>query len=138
VLVLAVQRGGPRKGPLQRGRMLVEPARIGRVEQRLVESRNLGDAANGALEMEAVAFPELSLPAALGLLGERVEPPRHVSRRLFRFLRVAKDGGPEDPRDRGLLDYLAIVTAVQPVQHVTDDARLLHKRVQIRSGAMLA
>ena len=53
--------------------MLVELARIRRAEQRLVEDGDLFHAAHGALEAEALALAKFSLPAALGLLGKRVE-----------------------------------------------------------------
>src|SRR5262245_60623583 len=123
---------------LQSGGMLVELARVGRIEQRVIEDRNLGDAPHGTLETEAFAFPELALPAALGFLGERVEPPRDVFRRLRGRLRVAKDRGRQHAGYRRLLDDLAIVAAVQPVQHIADDARLLDELLQVRAGAMLA
>ena len=53
--------------------MLVELARVGRAEQRLIDDGDLLDAAHGALEAEAFAFAELALPAAFGLLGQRIE-----------------------------------------------------------------
>src|SRR5262249_56313902 len=57
---------------------------------------------------------------------------------LHRLLRVAENVGGEPARDRRLLDHLAIVAAMQPVEHVADDARLLDQLPQILAGAMLA
>src|SRR5206468_8748008 len=80
LLVLASQRGRTRIGLLQRRRMLVELARVGRAEQRLIENRNLLDPAHRALEAEAFGFRELALPAALRLFRQRVEAARDVFR----------------------------------------------------------
>src|SRR5207245_11569350 len=64
--------------------------------------------------------------------------PRDVFRGLHRLLPVAENVGSEHARDRRLLDHLAIVTAVQPVEYVADYARLLDQLSQILAGAMLA
>ena len=67
-------------GALQRGGVFVEPARVGRAEQRVVDDRDLLDAAHGALEQEAFALDELALPAALGLAPQGVEALGDVGR----------------------------------------------------------
>ena len=80
LLVLAAQHAGARIGLLQGRGVLVELARVGGAEQRLVEHGDFLDAAHRALEEEAVAFGEGAVPAALGLLGQRVEPAGDVVR----------------------------------------------------------
>src|SRR5262249_19237571 len=94
-------------------------------------------AAHGALEAEAF-FLEFSPPAALRLFRQRIEAPRDVFGRLHRLLRVAENVGGEHARDRRLLDHLAIVAAMQPVEHVADRARRTDQLSQTPPGAMLA
>src|SRR5262249_60089775 len=79
LLVLAAQRCGARVDPLKPRCMLVELTRVGRAEQRLIEHGDIGDAADGPLEVKTLAFPELTLPAAFGLLRKRIEAARDVS-----------------------------------------------------------
>ena len=46
--------------------------------------------------------------------------------------------GLSTPGDRRLLDDLAVIAAVQPVQDVADRARVLDQLAQIGAGALLA
>ena len=84
------------------------------------------------------AFGEPALPAALGLLRQRIEPLRDIGRRGRGLLRIAENVGVEHADDRRLLDDLAVVAAVQAAQHVADDARLLDQLAQVGAGALLA
>ena len=59
------------KASLQRLRVLVELARVGRSEQARVEDRGLPDAAHRARQHIAARF-DPAAPAALGLLGDGV------------------------------------------------------------------
>ena len=123
---------------LQRRRLLVELARIGRAEQRLIDNRNFLDAAHGALELKAFAFREAPLPAALGLVRERVETPGDVLRSGRGFLLVGEDVRMKHAGDRRLLDHLAIVAAVQSEQDAANEARLFDQGSQVVAGALLA
>src|SRR5215510_15746028 len=118
--------------------MLVELARLGRAKQRLVDDGDFLDAAHGALEVEAVALLEAALPAALGLLRQRIEAPRDVLRGLVRLRPIVEDPRRQHASDRGLLDHFAIIAAVQTAEHGADGARLLDQPEQVAAGAVLA
>src|SRR5262249_57046673 len=107
LLVLAAQRGLTRIDLLQRHRVFVELACVGRAEQRLIEDRNLFDPAHGALEAKTLAFRELALPAAFRLLRQGVEPARDVFRSFRGLARVAENIGREHSGDRRLLYHAA-------------------------------
>src|SRR6516164_9763911 len=138
LLVLATQRCRSRIDLLEHRRVLVELARVGRAEQRLVKNCHIGDAADAALEMKAVAFPELSLPAALGLLRQRVKPSRDIPCGIGRRARISENAGREYPGNRCLLHHLAAVPAVQPIEQIADGAGLLHELLEVAAGTMLA
>src|SRR5207244_4766822 len=138
LLALAPQQAGPRVDLLERGRVFVEPARVGRGEQRRVDDRHLLDAAHRAGELEALALGEIALPAALGLVGPRVEPARDVFRRVGRLAGVAENARRQHAGDRRLLDHLAAIAAVQAREHVANDAGLGDDPAQIRARAFLA
>src|SRR5712691_8274577 len=63
---------------------------------------------------------------------------RDIGRRGGRLLRVAKDVLVEHAEDRGLLDDLAIVAAVQPADDAANDTGVIDQRSQIGPGALLA
>src|SRR5262249_60955171 len=46
--------------------------------------------------------------------------------------------GMQDAGDRGVLDYLAIVAAVQSLQDIADGARLLDQVAQVAARALIA
>src|SRR5262245_30503560 len=138
LLLLAPQLSGPGIDLLQRSRVLVEPARLGRAKQRLVDDGGFLDAAHHAFEMKAVALLEAALPAALGLVRQHVEAARDILRGLVRLRPIVEDARPQHARDRGLLDQLAIVTAVQAQEQAADRARLLDQAEQIGAAAVLA
>ncbi len=54
------------------------------------------------------------------------------------FCASVKILGVQHARDRGLLDHLAIVAAVQAVEDAADGARLLDQGAQVVAGALLA
>src|SRR5262245_52645422 len=137
VFILAVKRGQARIGLLQRQSMLVELARVSRAEQRVIEDRNLLDAAHGALEAEDFLL-KFAPPAALRLVRQRIEASRDAFGGLHRLLWLAYNLGRYSYPDRRLLDHLTIVAAMQPIEHVADRARLLDQLSQILTGAMLA
>ena len=118
--------------------MLVELARVGRAKQRLIDDRDLLDAAHGALEAEAFAFGEQPLPAAFGFLRKGVEAAGDVLRGGRGLLRIAEDFRRQHPGDCRLLDDMAAVAAVQAVQDVADRARLLDEGEEIVAGALFA
>ena len=141
LLVLAPQhrrRRRPRINLLQRRREFVELAGVGGAEQRLVDHRDFLDAAQRCARTESRAFAELAVPAALGLVGQGIEPPGDIGRRGRRLLRIAENVAVEHAENRGLLDDLAIIAAVQSVQHIADGAGLLDQLAQIVAGAHLA
>lgn len=109
-----------------------------RAEQRVVDHGDVPDAAHGAFEQETLALGEASSPAALDLVGQRVEPARDVIRGGVGGGEVAGDFGLIDPGDRGLLDHLAVIAAVQIVQGAADGAGILHQRQQVAALAILA
>ena len=138
-LVLAAQhgrRGRPRIDQLQAGGEFVELARVGGAEQRLVDDRDFLDAAHGALEMKAVLV-ERALPAALGLVLERVEPLGDVVGRGGPGFEIVGDFGREHAGDCCLFDHLAVIAAVQPGEDVTDLARFLDQLEQVLAGTLL-
>ena len=55
-----------------------------------------------------------------------------------RLRRVGEDRRPQHARDRGLLDHLAIIAAVQAGQQIADRARLLDDPLQVGAGAFVA
>src|SRR5215510_8434762 len=118
--------------------MLVELACLGRAKQRLVDDGGFLDAAHGALEMEAVALLEATLPAALGLLRQHVETTRDILRGLVRLRPIVEDPRRQHASDRGLLDHLTIVAAMQAQEQDPDRARLLDQAEQVGTTAVLA
>ena len=95
-------------------------------------------AISSAREGETPVLTELTLPAALGLFGQRVEPRHDIGYRRGCFLRIGDDVGIEHAKYGSLLDHLPIITAVQPVKDVADLARLLDQLTQIGASALLA
>src|SRR6266404_593091 len=138
IFALAAKRAGLGIGALQGSGVFVELACIGGIQQRVVDDRDLLDAAHGALEQEAFAIDELALPAAIGLALEGVEALGDVGRGGRRLGGIAEDLGVEHAENSGLLDDLAVVAAVDAGEDVADDARLLDHIVQIDAGALLA
>ncbi len=136
--ILAAQQARLRIGLLQLGGVIVELARVGGAEQRVVDDGDILDAAHGALEQETLAFGEASGPAALDLVGQRVEPSRDIVGGGVGGGDVAGDPRAQHAGDRGLLDHLAVIAAVQIVQRAADDAGILHQRQQIAAAAVLA
>src|SRR2546429_557353 len=82
-------------------------------------------AADGPLEAETVGFLEFALPAALDLFRQCIKAPGDIFCSLRGVRRVAENVGSEHARDRRLLDHLAVVPAMQPIEHVADCPRLL-------------
>src|SRR5437764_769499 len=66
------------------------------------------------------------------------EPPRDIGRRGGCLVEIVGDGRREHARNRGLLDDLAIVAAVQAGEHVADGARLHDDAAQVLARAFLA
>src|SRR6478609_11298008 len=95
LLVLAAEQAGPPVYLLQRGGVLVEFAGIGRAEQSRIDDGHFPHAAQGTFELETAPFSELADPAAVGFLGQRIEPACDVGRRRLGLLRVAEDSGIE-------------------------------------------
>ena len=87
---------------------------------------------------ETFAFGEASGPAALDLVGQRVEPSRDVVRGGVGGGDIAGDLRAQHAGDRRLLDHLAVIAAVQIVQRGADDAGILDQRLQIAAAAVLA
>ena len=141
VLVLTPQRRRrrrPRINLLQRGREFVELAGIGRAEQRLVDHRDFLDAAQRALEFKADAFRELALPAALSLIRQSIKSSGDIFRRGRSLRGVAGDARLQHAGNRGLLDHLAVIAAMQAVQKIADRTRFLDELAQIVAGADFA
>ena len=122
---------------MQRRRELVELARVGRAEQRLIDNGNFLDAAHRAFEMEAVLV-ERALPAALGFVFQRIEPLGDVVGGGCAFFGISGHTRAEHAGDRRLLDDLAVVAAVQPVENIADRACIFDQLAQIGAGALLA
>ena len=87
--------------------------------------------------MESV-FVERTLPAALGFVFQRVKPLGYVVRGGGTGLGIGGDLGCEHSGDRRLLDDLAVVAAVQPVEDVADRACVLNQLAQVGARALLA
>src|SRR5262249_52501262 len=138
LLALAAQGAGARVDLLERRRQLVELAGVGRAEQRVVDRRHFLDAAHGALQHEAFALEEAAGPAALRLLRQRIEAPGDVFGRLPTLFGVAENRLAKHAGDRRLLDGLAVVAAVQPVQDVAYHPGILDQFEQVGAGAFLA
>src|SRR5262249_7925953 len=116
---------------------LVELAGLGRAEQGLVDDRRFLRAAQGPLEMESLLV-ESPDPAAVGFLLQRIKAPGNVLRRRCCVFGVGGHTGMQDAGDRGLLDYLAIVAAVQSLQDIADGARLLDQVAEVAARALTA
>src|SRR5215831_1166257 len=101
----------------------------------MVDHRNVLDAANSALEPEALALQERADPAALGFLGKRIEPPGNVGCGSGRLLGVAENARIEHPKNGGLLDHLPVIAAVQPGKDIADDPRLFDESAQVLAGS---
>src|SRR5712691_1509818 len=100
----------------------------------MVDHRHVLDAANGALEPEALALQERADPTTLGFLGKRIEPPGNKGRSGGRFFGVAENARVEHPEDGGLLDHLPVVAAVQPGEDIADHPRLFDESSQVFTG----
>src|SRR5918992_2035615 len=105
LVVLAAERARARIDVLQRYGEFVELAGVGRAEQRLVDDRDFLYAADRAFELESFALGELALPAALGLLVQRIEPLGDKRRCRLRLLGIAKDTGIQHAEDGGLFHH---------------------------------
>ena len=81
---------------------------------------------------------EAAGPAALGLVGEDVEPARDVGGRLLAPLVVRQKLGIERAGDRRLLDDAAVVARMQAVEDLADLPRLVDDGAKVRPGALLA
>jgi hypothetical protein len=95
-------------------------------------------AAYGAFEPESGVLRELALPAAVGFFRKRVETPGDIGRRRPGLLGVAEDAGIEHAENRRLLDNATIVAAMQPIEDVANDARILDQLAQVLAGTVLA
>ena len=84
------------------------------------------------------ALGEAPGPAALDFIGQRIEPARDIVRGGVGGGDIAGDLGVEHAGDRGLLDHLAVIAAVQIVQRAADDPGILHQRLQVAALAVLA
>ena len=129
---------GLRIGLLQLRRVFIELARVGRAEQGVVDDGDVLDAAHGALEEEALAFDEVSGPAALDFVGQRVETSGDVVGGGIGVVGIAGDILAQHAGDRRLLDHLAVIAAVQIVQDAADDPGVLDQRQQVAAGALVA
>ncbi len=136
--VFPAQQARARISLLQLRGIFIELARVGGAEQRIVDDGDVLDAAHGALEEETFALGEASGPAALDLVGQRVEPSGDVACGRVSGLDITDDFGAQHARDRRLLDHLSVIAAVQVVQHVADDPGVLHHRLQVAPAAILA
>src|SRR3954454_5603099 len=88
--------------------------------------------------METVTLGEAPDPAALDLLGQRIEAAGDIVGGGVCGDDVAGYLRREHPGNGGLLDHLAIIAAVQAAQHVADYARVLDQGVQVATRALLA
>ena len=116
---------------LQLRRVIVELARIGRTQERIVDDGDFLHTAHGALELESLSLDEMSLPATLYLFGEIIEPGRDISCRGIGLFRIAVNFRPQHAGNRGLLDHFPIVAAVQVAQEGADDAGILDQRSEV-------
>ena len=85
---------------------------------------------------ETFAFGETADPAALDLVGQRIEALGDVVGGGIGGGDVAGDLRAQHAGDRRLLDHLAVIAAVQIVQDAADDAGVLHQRQQVAAGAL--
>src|SRR5436305_1076053 len=106
--VLAAQQAGIRISLLKSRGIVVELACVGRAEQGVVDDGNVLDAADGALEEEALAFGEAPGPAALDFIGQLVEALGDVVGGRIGDGDVAGDLRAQHTRDRRRVDYLAV------------------------------
>src|SRR5207248_2986303 len=74
LVVLAAQLAGSVIDFLQPLSVFVELAGVGRTKEGVVDDGDILDPAYGALENEALAFHELSAPAAFDFLGLPIKP----------------------------------------------------------------
>ncbi len=81
---------------------------------------------------------DAALPAAFGLLGERVEAPRDVLGQQRGLLVAQRRERLQRPGDGGLLHHAAVVAAVQLGQHRPHQTRLLDGGAQIAPRPLLA
>src|SRR5262245_31965212 len=91
-----------------------------------------------ARKAEAGLFAELAFPATFGFLGEGIKTFGDVRRRRFRLLRVAENLRTENAKDSRLFNDLPVVTTVESIEKVANDARLIDHLAQVFAGALFA
>ena len=95
--VLALERGGLGVDLLQMLGIVVELERIGRRDERPIHEMRFHHAAQLAPEAQAAFGQRLAMPAALGLLGERIEALGDIGGRGLRLLASFSSFGSSAP-----------------------------------------
>src|SRR6185312_7330095 len=89
-------------------------------------------------EHETVFLAEFAFPPAFGFFRQNVQPPGDERRGRLGLFGAAVNGRVEDAENGGLLDHLAVITAVQSVQDIANVPGFLDQRLQVAAGPLFA